>query len=87
MSDYITFEIPCLCGCGEMPTLARSWYLPGHDSKHISKAGKAIVNEDAVTRWVSEMPSPWQKNRLDRYLSKRGIDLDALIEDERRDCA
>ena len=75
----------CLCGCGNVATKGR-WYLAGHDSKHLSKAGRAIVAGDAVTQWVMDMPSRFQERRLERYLNRRGIDLAHALDNERQDC-
>jgi hypothetical protein len=44
----------CICGCGDIPALPRSRFLPGHDAKAASKI-KSAVDEGRVSELSSEL--------------------------------
>lgn len=53
----------CVCGCGEVPVLPKSRFLPGHDAKAVKKV-KAAIREERVR----QLPSELRQYGMDRGL-------------------
>jgi hypothetical protein len=40
-------RLPCLCGCGQIPTRKKSRFMPGHDAQLKAALYRTIRNPDA----------------------------------------
>lgn len=46
----------CRCGCGS-PVPSKSFYRPGHDSRHVGQVAREVAESDAFGSIVDELPT------------------------------
>lgn len=46
----------CWCGCGS-PVPTRSFYRPGHDSRHVGQVAREVAESDAFHEIVDHLPT------------------------------
>lgn len=46
----------CWCGCGEQ-TGPRSFYRPGHDSRHVGMVARKVAEQDEFASITDELPT------------------------------
>lgn len=46
----------CWCGCGT-PVPAKSFYRPGHDSRHVGQVAREVAESDAFGSIVDHLPT------------------------------
>jgi hypothetical protein len=46
----------CWCGCGS-PVPAKSFYRPGHDSRHVGQVAREVADSDAFGSIVDHLPT------------------------------
>lgn len=51
-----TTDRQCYCGCGS-PVPARSFYRPGHDSRHVGQVARKLAQSDSWDTLTSELPT------------------------------
>ena len=52
----LTDERLCYCGCGEVVG-EKSYYRPGHDSRHVGIVARQVVASDAFETITSQLPT------------------------------